>query len=433
MNKKRQLIIFGGQAPVPIVNWALGIDLNPISNLWQDVARTTPASVNNDPVASALYKPAGYVVNAVDANRPLLKLNSLNGWPSLQFDGLSDSLYDAGFSFTNPFTVFAVIRANAGAPDIILDSTSAAANRFVMNTDGTGVAYQCQGVNNYYLNTAGKYVILEAVVGGATPYFAVNGLQIFGSMGASNWAGLRLGIHPTGVFPLDGNYARLLGGTNALNSADAYTIRKYLSSLYNIPSWPDSTMQGSNLVIDSVGVTTGIFYVGNIGNVRQILSGPAAAFSGYLRFTGLNTQASTTKGLVRITTNHVGAPAAPGFTAAEARHAGIQICSTNADNNYILMISAAAGALGENDIQLVKQVAGVETILYLGQCSEAITAGVYYQLELRRNGANVEGVVKKTDGTVIGSCTVADSSLLTGNSGLHGFSVTYEAERVWIE
>jgi hypothetical protein len=149
-------------------------------------------------------------------------------------------------------------------------------------------------------------------------------------------------------------------------------------------------------------------------------------YSGYMRLTGLDTTANKSICVVSLTANH-DTPAIGPWTAAEAKHFGLSIFQTNPDNNYILMISPAASDLGERSLQLVKQVAGVETILDTDIIA-GLTLGTPYIMELDRLGSGgtlLTGVLKDIDGNVLGTVSATDTSLSSGNTGAHGYSATY--------
>ncbi len=78
--------------------------------IWQASALTTPAMANNDPVggwaSTTGDKP---LIQTTAGARPLLKTNQINGFPSVRFDGVDDSL-KALFALTRPFHVFLVIK-----------------------------------------------------------------------------------------------------------------------------------------------------------------------------------------------------------------------------------------------------------------------------------------------------------------------------------
>ncbi len=129
---------------------------------------------------------------------------------------------------------------------------------------------------------------------------------------------------------------------------------------------------------------------------------------------------------VSLIANH-GTPAIGPWTAAEAKHFGLSIFETGPDNNYILMISPAASALGERSLQLVRQVANAETVLSTLVLS-GLTLGTPYIMELDRlgmGGTLLTGVLKDINGNLLGSVSAVDTSLVTGYTGVHGFSATY--------
>lgn len=149
-------------------------------------------------------------------------------------------------------------------------------------------------------------------------------------------------------------------------------------------------------------------------------------YSGYMRLAGLDTTGMKSICVVSLSSDH-GTPAVGPWTAAEAKHFGLSIFETDADNNYILMISPAASALGERALQLVKQVGGVESIIDTITLP-GLTTLTPYIMELDRLGSGgtlLMGRLKDIDGNLLGQVSGVDTSLSTGNTGAHGFSVTY--------
>lgn len=155
-------------------------------------------------------------------------------------------------------------------------------------------------------------------------------------------------------------------------------------------------------------------------------TGGPIPYSGYMRLVNSSSIANKSICVVSLTTNH-GTGAIGPWTAAEAKHFGLAIFQTDADNNYIMMISPAASALGERSLQLVKQVAGIETILDT-EIVAGLTLGTPYIMELDRLGAGgtlLTGVLKDIDGVTLGTVSATDTSLSSGDTGAHGFSTTY--------
>jgi hypothetical protein len=103
--------------------------------------------------------------------------------------------------------------------------------------------------------------------------------------------------------------------------------------------------------------------------------------------------------------------------SANAHHAGIyfRICNNGTGyDNYVFMIDAF-----NNDIELVKQVAGVET--QLGIVSETINYSQDYTLKAVFSG---NSIICYVDG--VEKINITDSSLSSGRSGLHIYDCSSE-------
>ncbi len=79
--------------------------------LWQDSARTTPATANNDPVGAwdDASGNANYAIQATAGFRPLLKTSVVNSKPVVRFDGTDDFLAFTATLVPAPVTVFVVL------------------------------------------------------------------------------------------------------------------------------------------------------------------------------------------------------------------------------------------------------------------------------------------------------------------------------------
>lgn len=410
---------------LPSVGWTLVADVNPMVSMWQDAARTTIAKNDGDPVGSIRYAVDKYLSTATAGDRPLLKKGVLNGYPALVFDGVDDALFDSTFSIANPFTMFMVVKV-VGTQELILDSTSGSTDRFYLNTPSLSNGFEANGVGVRY-QSPGKWVLIEVVRNGASSIITINGFPTSGNMGTGNWAGLRLGEHATtGGLNFEGSVGRMLIGTGAMSLADRQTMRYFLANHYKIKVWPHISLLGATMTLDLAVTESGIRVVDNESWFEQ------SASSTYMRMAGVSVVGKRIIGAVKIMANLATGAVGP-WTANEAKHAGIQFLATNADNNYILMISPAASAAGERSIQLVKQVSAVETVLATGIASELLELNTEYLLEGYKSGNNVTGTVRKLDGTSLGQVNAVDTSLTTGNCGTHGFATTQRFRPLRIE
>lgn len=194
---------------------------------------------------------------------------------------------------------------------------------------------------------------------------------------------------------------------------------------YNVPIYTNHFISGTTIVIDRAGNLDMAFIDITLSrSVLTFFSRAQTSISSYMRLSGVSTISNLSIAILKIDDNHATGAVGP-WTSAEAKHAGISIFNTDPDNNYILMISSAATTAGERDIQLVKQVAGVETILDTEVCG-CIVTGTEYILTLQRNGSNlVEGKVYSLDGTLLATVSATDTSLSSGNTGTHAYATTY--------
>jgi hypothetical protein len=89
-------------------------DANATSSLAQTSTGATAVTANDDPVAywGDLSGNGRNLTQTTNNNRPLWKTNSINGKPSLSFDGSNDSL-GASFTLAQPCHHFCVFKFNA--------------------------------------------------------------------------------------------------------------------------------------------------------------------------------------------------------------------------------------------------------------------------------------------------------------------------------
>jgi hypothetical protein len=108
--------------------------------LFQDLNRTIPAQVANDPVAAWTDQSgSGVHFDSSSAGDPMesrgtLRTNILNGWPVVAFDGVMDTLR-THFSYGSPNTVFLVARQTGEPRGRVLTSL---ANNWLLGWWGNG-------------------------------------------------------------------------------------------------------------------------------------------------------------------------------------------------------------------------------------------------------------------------------------------------------
>lgn len=102
-------------SPLSISGLALWLDASDASTLFQASNGTTPAVADTDPVGYWGDKSGNgkHAIQAIAANRPLLKLAQLNGLNWVLFDGSNDLLSVASLTLATS-TIFTVFKSSGG-------------------------------------------------------------------------------------------------------------------------------------------------------------------------------------------------------------------------------------------------------------------------------------------------------------------------------
>lgn len=248
LSRGRGLLLASTFSPRSIPGLALWLD--GARGLWQDSARTTPATADGDPVG-AWDDQSGNGRNATQATaskRGTLKLGIVNGRQVVRFDGTDDFLATAAnfvLSGNTSFTAFATTATAA------LDATyrgvfgqGAEANGQLVNLNVNAGRLALDFFVLRWLADAGAelaantfYVLRGNKTAGAintTSTLARNGVVLAGAGDANTpnvgASALRVGcLVPTGYF-WQGDIRQLLIYSPALSTADARRVERYLST-----------------------------------------------------------------------------------------------------------------------------------------------------------------------------------------------------------
>lgn len=196
--------LYGSNIVPPAVNPTDWWD--PDIQAFQDLAQTTPAIANNDPVASVTSQTGtGHtLVNTAGTTRPLLKTNVINGKSVYQFDGSNDYL-KALFTDSKPTTYIALIRVDTWRNGDGIYSGADAGDHMLVS----------MGVS------ASPQIFLA--VGGSSPFSTISSLAV-GTLGV---VGVRCqattdGTHFRGI-RLNNN-AEVSAGTGATDSQSGFAL-----------------------------------------------------------------------------------------------------------------------------------------------------------------------------------------------------------------
>lgn len=222
--------------------------------LWQDSARTTPATADGDPVGS--WDDASgvgtHAIQATSTKRPLLKTGILNAKPVLRFDGVDDFLAAVAFgaALAQPNTIFAVYTNGTNAAgEVITDGDSASRHQLAAR----GAAYAGGAQAGMYAGTVlaggASYAgatsrIFAAKFNGASSKLWVDGgaAKVTGDAGAASWARVVLGTDSLtpGTQFLHADLAEVLVYNAGLTTCQLDSVGGYLATKYGL-TWAASS------------------------------------------------------------------------------------------------------------------------------------------------------------------------------------------------
>lgn len=187
---------------------------------------------------------AVHVAQGTADNKPLLKLNILNGQPVLRFDGANDvlsSAFTVGGVLSQPFTIFAVAKID-----------DAEDNAFNVLTDGDDTTNRCfsgkKNNNNWMIHSGvdiegsaadTSWNIWCMLFHGASSQFWHDGSsEASGDAGADAPDGFSVGAQTNQLYAWDGDIAEIIIYDSNLSDADKNEIGQYLAEKYGL-SWSD--------------------------------------------------------------------------------------------------------------------------------------------------------------------------------------------------
>jgi len=206
--------------------------------LYQDAAKTTPATADGDPVGASVNQgtDAHDIVQAVAGARPTLKLAIQNGQSVLRLDG-GDHLKGAFTGgLTEPYTILAMAQLSAGAVAdgnwyyVVSDDNS---NNMVLRKSG-GNEWQIFGSAGVSGNPSdGDWNAWLALFNGAASQFWHNGIsEGSGDAGAFNGSGITFGARNNATFLWPGDISELIIYDSNLSTADKNQLGAYLATKF---------------------------------------------------------------------------------------------------------------------------------------------------------------------------------------------------------
>jgi hypothetical protein len=230
--------------PTSISGLKYWFDTSDLSTLFKDSALTIPAILDSDLIGGWKDKSGNlyHATQAVDGNKPVVKLSIKNGLPIIRFDGVNDFLDTSGAILTQPTTIIVVIKyisvssvkgvwigntSGIGANDSLLyHDTAENATMFAGSERGIGNGIKLIGFN-----------VVTGLFNTTSSNGWVNGQKDTGSgdVGTKSFGSIKIG-NSSGLFTgaFNGDIGEILIYNANLSSIDRARVEGYLKAKWNI-------------------------------------------------------------------------------------------------------------------------------------------------------------------------------------------------------
>lgn len=211
--------------------------------LWQDSARTTAVTANNDPVGAMddLSTGGNHLLQGTAGARPTYKTGQINSRPALSFDG-GDFLKMAGAiaSVAQPVTRWVVMRFTGTPPaatEVILEDIGANNTRFSRNiTTGFLVLRSATALTTDDTDDGASWHLYQVTFNGGSSALFKDGTSIHtGNAGAAGFTGTSMGATAAGAsFAQNGTLIAEHFVTAGEDATDITNIKAYVAARYGL-------------------------------------------------------------------------------------------------------------------------------------------------------------------------------------------------------
>lgn len=198
----------------------------------------SPAVANNDPVGEWRDQSGNnnHLSQSTAGLRPLLKINTQNGLPTVLFDSVDDGMTAASMPLTQPFSLFYAgeVGSLAGSNQSLMSGNPTTSN--VWYVGSTGQLVLSNGVTLIGSGgiTTNSFFSAGAVANGASSSLILNsGNAVTGNAGTNNWDGF--GIRSAVSSWPGGDKGEVMIFNRALSTAEITSLMTYLKSRWGTP------------------------------------------------------------------------------------------------------------------------------------------------------------------------------------------------------
>lgn len=212
-------------------------DFSDPTQMFTDTGLTTPVTADGDAIAGVTDKSgqANHLTQGTAGNRPLYKVNRINGWPTALFDNTNDFLsrttYTGG-AISQPDTLFLVVKvATTASFQEPMDGITA--RQILYDADGThwGMYAGSTWTSSIAYSTGTTMVAVGVFNGASSHLYRDGGAGEVMQPGSGTINGIRFGMGGDAV-PLNGEVGQGLIYTGALTAAQINSVGSYLATKY---------------------------------------------------------------------------------------------------------------------------------------------------------------------------------------------------------
>lgn len=237
----------GGFSPDQITGLQLWLAADDLTTLFQDSAKTTPVTANNDPIGAWEDKSGNGrdATQATSGLRPTYKTNIANGLPGILHENSSDGgttadlakwLATASFISARPYTIYLVANTITGHNNRgrSLDGTGA---NWLLGAYLTPLKYAHHFAGSSLVGidgAVGTVYIHRCVASGSNSYYYSNNSSPHGDGGSGNPGGLGVGGHTSAGEYAHGHTFELLVYNTAHTSTEWEQVEAYLADKWGV-------------------------------------------------------------------------------------------------------------------------------------------------------------------------------------------------------
>lgn len=218
-------------------------DASVTSSLFQASNGTTAVAATDDPVAywGDLSGNGRNLTQTTNNNRPFYKPGTLNGKPSLSFDGSNDSL-SASFTLAQPCQHFAVFKFNSayvsGNPRI-WDGFNVSSGLYRASATSLQVAAGgSTDTANVTDSEMQQFAVFDVETNGVSTFIRRAGVRTDSTdsnIGTNSPSGIRLAVFQNnGTAFGNVSFAEMIIYSRILSASEATQVRAYLGKKYNL-------------------------------------------------------------------------------------------------------------------------------------------------------------------------------------------------------